>query len=147
VIELDAGKVVELQRRGIPTLYGDAANSDILSHAHLAQARAVVVTLPDEPAAESCVAAVHDMAPQVPLLARATTQEGVHRLFALGASTVMYPELEGALQLLDQTLVHLGYSEQEIQQYTETVRRDHYDLSVSTQAEQEALAQLETDRQ
>lgn len=146
VIELDARRVVELQRRGIPTLYGDAANSDILSHAHLAQACAVVVTLPDEPASESCVAAVHDMAPRVPLLARAMTQEGVHRLFTLGAKTVIYPEREGALQLLDQTLACLGYSEQEIQQYMEAVRRDHYDLSISTQEEQEALARLETDR-
>lgn len=146
VIEQDAGKIVELQQQTIPTLYGDAANSDILSHAHLPQARAVVVTLPDEAAAESCVAAVHDMAPYVPLLARATTQESVHRLFTLGARTVIYPELEGALQLLDQLLVCLGYSEQEIQQYTQTVRADHYNLSVSTQAEQEALAQLESER-
>jgi CPA2 family monovalent cation:H+ antiporter-2 len=146
VIEQDAGKIVELQQRTIPTLYGDAANSDILSHAHLPQARAVVVTLPDETATESCVAAVHDMAPHVPLLARATTQEGVHRLFTLGARTVIYPELEGALQLLDQLFVCLGYSEQEIQLYTQTVRADHYNLSISTQAEQEALAQLETER-
>jgi CPA2 family monovalent cation:H+ antiporter-2 len=146
VIELDAGRVAELRHGGIPTLYGDAANSDILLHAHLAEARVVIVTLSDEPAAESSVATVHDMAPQVPLLVRATTKESVRRLLTLGASTVIYPELEGGLQLLGRVLVRLGYSEQEVLQYTQVVRADHYDLSVSAQAEQEALAQLETDR-
>jgi monovalent cation:H+ antiporter-2, CPA2 family len=142
VIELDAGRVQELAHLGIPTLYGDAANSEILSHASLSQARAVVITLPDEAAATSATAAIHDMAPHVPLMVRAITQEHVQRLFSLGASEVIYPELEGGLALVYQTLVHLGYPEYEIQQYTEAVRRDHYDISISSPAEQDALAHI-----
>src|SRR5947209_1173226 len=109
VVEHDIGLATELERQGIPTLYGDAANSDILAHVHLRQARAVVVTLPDEAAAFIVVATARAEAPHVPIIVRAATQEGTRRLFALGAQHVIYPELEGGLEMTRETLVHLGY--------------------------------------
>jgi monovalent cation:H+ antiporter-2, CPA2 family len=142
VVELDIGRVTELEGQGVPTLYGDAANSDILTHVHLKQARAVVVTLPDEAATATVVATIHADAPHVPIVARATTQEGVRRLFVLGAQHVIYPELEGGLAIMRETLTRLGYSESDIQEYTDAVRRDHYDLSISTEAEQHALEHM-----
>ena len=142
VVEQDIGRVTELERQGVPTLYGDAANSDILSRVHLKQARAVVVTLPDEATASIVVATARAEAPHVPIIVRAATQEGVHRLFALGAQHVIYPELEGGLEIMRETLTRLGYPESDIQGYTDAVRGSHYDLSISTDAEQRALEQL-----
>ncbi len=57
VVELDIGRAVELDQQGVPTLYGDAADSEVLDHAGLSRARALVVTLPDEAACEVVVAA------------------------------------------------------------------------------------------
>ncbi len=142
VVELDIGRVTELEGQGVSTLYGDAANSDILTHVHLKQARAVVVTLPDEAATATVVATIHADAPHLPIVARATTQEGVRRLLVLGAQNVIYPELEGGLEIMRETLTRLGYSESDIQEYTDAVRRDHYDLSISTEAEQHALEHM-----
>jgi CPA2 family monovalent cation:H+ antiporter-2 len=142
VVEHDIGRVTELERQGVPTLYGDAANSDILSHVHLKQARAVVVTLPDEAAAAIVVATARAEAPHVPIIVRAATPEGVGRLFALGAQHVVYPELEGGLEMMQETLRHLGFSESNVEGYADAVRRDHYDLSISTPAEQQALEQM-----
>lgn len=142
VVEHDIGRVTELERQAVPTLYGDAANSDILSHVHLKQARAVVVTLPDEAAAASVVATACAEAPHVPIIVRAATKEGVGRLFALGAQYVVYPELEGGLEMMRETLTRLGFSESNVEGYADAVRRDHYDLSISTAAEQRALEQM-----
>jgi len=142
VVEQDIGRVTELERQGVPTLYGDAANSDILSRVHLKQARAVVVTPPDEAAASIVVATTHTEAPHMPIIVRAATQEGVHRLFALGAQHVIYPELEGGLEMMRETLTHLGYPESNVEGYMDAVRRSHYDLSVSTDAEQRALERM-----
>jgi CPA2 family monovalent cation:H+ antiporter-2 len=142
VVEHDIGRVTELERQGVPTLYGDAANSDILSRVHLKLARAVVVTLPDEAAASIVVATVRAEAPRVPIIVRAATQEGVHRLFALDAQHVIYPELEGGLEMTRETLTRLGYPESNVEGYTDAVRRSHYDLSVSTDAEQRALERM-----
>ncbi len=142
VVEQDIGRVTELQRQAIPTLYGDAANSDILSQVHLKQARAVIVTLPDEAAAAIVVATARAEAPHVPIIVRASTKEGVHQLFALGAQHVIYPELEGGLEMVRETLGRLGYLESDVQEYTDAVRRSHYDLSNSTVVEQRALEQM-----
>lgn len=142
VVEQDIGRVTELERQGVPTLYGDAANSDILSRVHLKQARAVVVTLPDEAAASIVVATVRAEAPHAPIIVRAATQDGVHRLFALDAQHVIYPELEGGLEMMRETLDRLGYRESDVQEYTDAVRRSHYDLSVSTDAEHRALERM-----
>jgi len=146
VVELDARRVADLERQGVPTLYGDAANSEILGHAHLEQARVVVVTLPDEAAAANVVATAREVSPQLPIIARAATQEGVRRLFELGASEVIHPELEGGLEITRETLARLDYPESDIQHYTDAVRHDHYDLSVSTAAEQDALEEMGASR-
>jgi CPA2 family monovalent cation:H+ antiporter-2 len=63
VIEADVERVEELNRRGTVTLYGDAANSKVITPAGLERARALVVTLPEESASELIVIAAIDLAP------------------------------------------------------------------------------------
>lgn len=142
VVEIDARRAAEFTERGVPTLFGDAANSEVLTHAGLATARALVVTLPDEAASEMVVAAARDLAPDLPLIARATTTSGVGRLSSLGAQDVIHPELEGGLEVVRHTLLSLGYPATQIERYTDAVRRDQYDTAVSSPAEHQELIQL-----
>jgi CPA2 family monovalent cation:H+ antiporter-2 len=142
VVELDLHRVEELDQQGVPTLYGDAANSEILSHTHVEQARAVVITVPDETSAAIIVTTIRQRTTTVPIIVRAATQTGLHELFARGASAVTHPELEGGLNVVRQTLLYLGFNLVNIDHYTDAVRHDHYDLSVSTLEESRALDQL-----
>lgn len=142
VIDLDAERMVELQKRDIPTLFGDAANSDILNHAHLTQARAVVISIPNETSILSVTASIRDVAPDIIILARAASEENVRMLVKMKADTVIYPEMEGGLQLLDQTLLRLGYPETDVIHYTDAVRRDQYNLAIQTKEEHETLTKL-----
>jgi CPA2 family monovalent cation:H+ antiporter-2 len=142
VVEIDGGRVAEFEQQGIPTLFGDAANSEVLTHTGLERARALVVTVPDEAAAEIIVASAHEIAPQLPVIARAATTSGVARLAQLGARDVIHPELEGGLEVLRHTLLVLGYPLLEVQQYADAVRHDHYDPVVSTHEEHWELDRL-----
>ena len=142
VVELDIGRAIELDQQGVATLYGDAADSEVLDHAGLSRARALVVTLPDETACEVVVAAGRRQAPQLPIIARAATQHGVEQLQQLGAQDVILPELEGGLEIMRHTLLQLGYPTTYVDSYAEVVRRDRYDISVSTADERGALDQL-----
>lgn len=142
VIEIDSGRAAEFNARGIPTLFGDAANSDVLIHVGLERARALVVTLPDETATEMVVAAARKIAPNLPIIARAATTKGVGRLLNLGAHDVIHPELEGGLEVMRHTLLCLGYPATQVQGYTDAVRRDEYDTTVSSDAEHQALDQM-----
>ncbi|MBL8093478.1 MAG: cation:proton antiporter [Anaerolineales bacterium] len=142
VVETDAARVETLQRQGVPTLFGDAANSEILAHARLAQARALVITVPDEASAALIVSSARQLAPDVPIIARSETQDGVRWLSELGAEDVIHPELEGGLAIVRHTLIRLGLPLREVQRYTDIVRRDHYHLEVDKPAEYRILHQL-----
>lgn len=142
VIEQDAQRAREFTAQGIPTLVGDAANSELISHAGLDRARALVVTVPDESAGTVIVGSARSLAPNLPIIARAATTSGVGRLDALGAQAVIHPELEGGLEVMRYTLMLLGYPAVQVQQYADAVRRDQYESTVSTPEEHRVLDQL-----
>jgi len=108
----------------------------------LHRARALVVAGPDEDASALVVTAARDIAPELPIIARATSQEGTKRLMELGAQDVIHPELEGGLEIVRHTLLQLGFPLQEIYRYTDAVRRDHYDLHLNTEEEHRLLHEL-----
>jgi CPA2 family monovalent cation:H+ antiporter-2 len=139
VVESDAERVDELHRRGIPVLFGDAANSDILKLARLETARALVVTVPDDAAAALVVAGARGLAPGLPVIARASTQAGVKHLGELGARDVIHPELEGGLEIVRHTLLRLGFPAREIHKYTDVVRSESYDTAIQSPEEHRAL--------
>ncbi|MDQ1300103.1 MAG: monovalent cation:H+ antiporter-2, family [Chloroflexota bacterium] len=142
VVESDVERVDALNRRGIATLYGHAANSELLTHAHLERARALVVTVPEETTSELVVAAGRDLAPELPIIVRAATRAGVKRLAQLGAWAVIHPELEGGLEIVRHTLLKLGFGQREVDHYADAVRRDNYDLRINTDEEQRLLRDL-----
>jgi monovalent cation:H+ antiporter-2, CPA2 family len=142
VIEADATRIEELAQQGVQTLYGDAANSEVLTHAGLQHARALVVAGPDESASELVVATARDLAPKLPIIARASTTEGVRQLTRLGAQHVIHPELEGGLEIVRYTLLQLGFSLHEIYRYKDAVRRENYDLEINTESEHRILQDL-----
>lgn len=142
VVDAEATRIAAVERLGVPTLFGDAANSEVLKHAGLEHARALVVTVPDEATAEVVVAAAQKIAPKLPIIARAGTQKGVTRLSELGAQDVIHPELEGGLEIVRHTLLRLGLPPLQVQKYTDIVRHDHYDVAVSIPEEYRLLEQL-----
>lgn len=142
VIESDASRIDELRRQGVPTLFGDAANSDVVQHAGLERARALVITLPDETDAAIVVVAARELAPRLPILARAATQQGVKHLSELGVQDVIHPELEGGLEIVRHTLLRLGLPLRDVQQYADLVRQEHYDAGLDADAEHRVLHQL-----
>ena len=142
VVDADSQRMEELDRQNVPTLYGDAANSEVLTHAGLKRARALVVAGPNEDANALIVRAARDLAPELPIIARAASEDGTKRLADLGAQDVIHPELEGGLEIVRHTLLELGFPSQEIYRYTDAVRRDHYDMRLNTEEEHRLLHEL-----
>ncbi len=111
----------------MPVLYGDAANSEVLKHANLEHARALVVTLPDDAAAVAVVATAKRHSSNLRMVARASTWEGARRLRAEGVHEVVRPELEGGLEIVRRTLLDLDLPVAEVQRYTDLVRQEGLD--------------------
>jgi CPA2 family monovalent cation:H+ antiporter-2 len=139
VIETDVEEIDALNELQIAALYGDAANSDLLIHAGLEHARALVITIPEESSAGLIVAAARQISPRIPVIVRAGTEGGVRDLADLGADHIVHPELEGGLEMVHHTLLQLGYPLREVHEFAESVRRDHYDIAINSAEEHRSL--------
>ena len=144
VIDSDVDRTEKLGTKGIPVLYGDAASSEVLDHAHLCKARLLVVTTPDDASTSIIVASARAQAPRLHIITRAASDDGVQQLYSLGAHHVIHPELEGGLQVVRRTLLELGFSLRKVQQYTDAVRSDQYNTAINTTDERQFLNDLLT---
>lgn len=124
VVENDPTRLDKLRSLGVAVLYGDAASSEILQHARLDRARLLVVTLPDDVSALAVVQYARHLAPQLPIIVRASSYDGAKRLRDAGANEIVRPELEGGVAMVRQTLLDLDLAVNEIERYTDLVRRE-----------------------
>ena len=127
VIEAEPSRLDKLEELKIPVIFGDAANTEVLKHASLEHARALVVTLPDDLAAAAVVATAKRHSPNLRMVARASTWHGARRLRAEGVHEVVRPELEGGIEIVRRTLLDLDLPVSEVQRYTDLVRQEGLD--------------------
>jgi CPA2 family monovalent cation:H+ antiporter-2 len=124
VVEVDPARLAILNRLGVPVLFGDAASSEVLDHAGLERARALIVTLPDDAAAGAVVMAARTRSPELRIIARASTWDGAKRLRDLGANHVVRPELEGGIEIVRRTLLDLELPVDDVGRYVELIRQE-----------------------
>ena len=92
VIELNPGTMLRARRSEIPAMIGDASQREILEHAHVKSASAIIVALPDTEAAIATVAQVRAMNPQAIIVVRARYQRRAGDIRAAGADHVLNEE-------------------------------------------------------
>jgi CPA2 family monovalent cation:H+ antiporter-2 len=126
VVELDQYRIDELKQRQVPVIYGDAASSEVLSAAGVVTARLVLIAVGSAYDVETIARLVRQLAPQVPIVARATHIKQVPVLQALHINEIVQPEFEAGLEMMRQTLLHFGVSMSEITQLSDSVRDTAY---------------------
>lgn len=122
VIEIDPDVIKGLRTRGVPCLFGDAANERILDQAGARRTALAVVALPEIERTHLVVRTLRRMNPGVPILARAHTMPGRERLLHAGATEVIQPELEGAASLIRHALDRLSLPADRVGAYLERFR-------------------------
>ena len=123
VIDLDPDHIRSLRKRGVPCVFGDAAQARILEHARADHAAAVVITLPQPSRAEAILRQVRKQAPAVPVLVRAHRQRDYAFLLDAGATIVVQPEMEAAATLVRDALQLLKQPEQKTSAYLAAIRK------------------------
>ena len=117
VIERDPDIVRGLRSRGVPCLFGDAAQPRLLEEAGAARASLVVTALPEMDRAQLVVRGVRALNARVPILARAHSAAGRDGLAESGATEVIEPELEAAATLIRHALRQLSLPQQRVLDY------------------------------
>lgn len=107
ILELNPAAIDRAKSDGLSIHIGDATSSEVLAHAGVRQAKAVVVTVPDPGAARDITAAVRALAPQARLLVRSRFQRGCPEITAAGATTVVDEETTVGRLLAHEVLISL----------------------------------------
>jgi len=115
VIELDPQIISRLRARGIPCIYGDASNPEILAHAYLDKARVLVCTIPDYVAVELTARNALKINPRIDIVARVHRDSDVELLKGVGVTELVLPLFEGSLEMIRHTLHRFGVGGTEIQ--------------------------------
>lgn len=99
IVDLNSNTVQRQARTGRQVVFGDIGNPEVLEAAGLAQADAVIVTIPDDEASLRAVQAVRQAAPDVFIGVRMQFLSGMMRALELGATEVVVAEVAVALAL------------------------------------------------
>jgi CPA2 family monovalent cation:H+ antiporter-2 len=110
VLELNAEVVREARAGGAPVYYADATSPEALGHAHLGEAKALVLLMNDPRAAQRVTNAARRIAPSLPILTRARYLGERDYLLQIGASDVVADEVEGGVEMLARLLRRLAVS-------------------------------------
>ena len=115
VIDDDPRVIDMLREQGVPYLYGDASNPDILSRALLDKAKVMVITMNDPIVTEMAVRNAHAINPKLDIVARVHFDEHAETLRELGVAEIVRPEFEAGLEMVRHTLHRYGLTGAEIQ--------------------------------
>ncbi|MDQ3547899.1 MAG: cation:proton antiporter, partial [Chloroflexota bacterium] len=126
VVDNDPASVREAVRDGIPAIYGDAGNPEILQRLGIARARVLAVAISDPLAAESAIELGRRANPRLDIIARARSHEQMQRLRQLGATEVIQPEFEASLELVRHVLHVHGLDQRQIGAIVQRRREMYY---------------------
>ncbi|MEL7509285.1 MAG: cation:proton antiporter [Cyanobacteria bacterium J06554_1] len=126
VLENNEAAVQTLRHRQIPYILGDADSEQILDKAHLEQAVALAITLPDPASTRLLLKRALAIAPRLDVIARAHITAEIDSLTQAGAREVVQPEFEAALELGSHLLKILGNAPIDIQDTMTSIRLNRY---------------------
>ncbi|MDK3156224.1 NAD-binding protein [Kamptonema cortianum] len=92
IIDLDPKLVRLAERHGFKAMIGDATNHEILEHAQIFNAMAIIIAVPDHNASRIITGVCKSVAPGVPLIVRARYHAHKDELDMVGADTVVDEE-------------------------------------------------------
>ncbi len=123
VLDFDSDRVELLRQLGLEVYYGDATRADLLEVAGAAEARLLVVALPDPDTTLELVRTARKHFPELTILARAFDWPDAHRLMAAGVEHVYRDTLDTSLRAGRDALTLLGSRAYAAQRATQTFRR------------------------
>jgi CPA2 family monovalent cation:H+ antiporter-2 len=125
-VDRDQRRLEEAARLGASTIYGDAANPEILARCGLDRTRVLIVAIGDPLTARLVVERARRIQPGILIGARARGRREVEDLRRLGASRLADPEAEASFELARHALQRMGVSGQELVAIVAGLRRDVY---------------------
>lgn len=126
VIENSEAAIQRLRMQKIPYIFGDADSELVLEKAHLKNASALAIALPDPSSTRLLLQRALKIAPSLDVIARSHYNNEIDLLTQMGAKEVVQPEFEAALELGAHLLTTLGEADEHIHSVIKNIRIDRY---------------------
>ena len=126
VVDRDARQLEAVERLGAVTIFGDAANPEILRRCELERARILIVAIGDTLTSRLATERALAINPRLSIGARARGRKQVEVLRGLGVGRLADPDAEAAFELARHALQRMGVSGPELSGIVVGLRRDVY---------------------
>lgn len=128
IIEMNAETVKQEREKGVPIIFGDAAQDHILEAVHISRARAAVIAISDSTAIKAIIKNIRFHSNTLYLNVRTRYVKDSSELIALGADDVIPEEFETSIQIFTHVLQRFLVPEDDIEDLVQKVRADNYQL-------------------
>ena len=125
-IDLDPANVRSARQAGVPVVWGDCADEELLRNLGLDLATVVIITFADPAVALHAIRAVRRLRADVPVLVRTQDDSRLAELSAAGATEVVPETFEASLTLVSQALTLLQLPAPQVGRVVDTLRRQRY---------------------
>jgi CPA2 family monovalent cation:H+ antiporter-2 len=127
IAEWDHATFSDAQAQGVPAVWGDVAQEEILHAAQIENARVIVLTIPEQSTIRLSVERARKMNPSLIVIARAMREHNIAELRRLGINAAVQPEFEGGIEMVRQTLASYSFDEIEASRLISNLRSDLYE--------------------
>lgn len=128
ILELNAEVVRRAKAKGEKINFGDATRREVLLHAGVERAWALVLAMSDASAARRTVDQAHRLNKKLHIIVRTRYVAEITELFELGADEVIPEEFETSIEIFSRVLHRYGTSRKVIETQIERIRRQGYEM-------------------
>lgn len=132
ILELNAEVVRRAKVKGEKINFGDATRREVLLHAGIENAWAMVLAMSDAQAARRTVDQARRLSEKLHIIVRTRYVTEITELFELGANEVIPEEFETSIEIFSRVLHRYGFARNVIESQIERVRRQGYEMLRST---------------
>ncbi len=122
IVDSSIDVVSNLKKGGLPVIFGDPAEPEVLEAAGIRRAKAVILAIPDRVSQEILVSHVQTIAPNVKIISRVHQDEDWERLKILKVDKIVQPEFEAAIAITKSIFISMGKSKEEIGERLKNLR-------------------------
>jgi CPA2 family monovalent cation:H+ antiporter-2 len=144
LVELDYHRVEQAKTAKYPVLFGDVSQEIVLKAAKAAEARLLLITVPDIVTTQAIVERVRRINPSLHIVARVEGLEQMKTLHKQGVFEAVQPEFEASLEITRQALLHLNIPATGIHRFSDAVRKEFYAPLYQKQSDYATIKQLQS---
>lgn len=125
VVDYNNATIHGLKEKGIQVVYGDPADRDVLDYAQVDFAKALVIAIPDRHTQEMIISNAQTLNRRIKIICRTHHEEDQKDLKSLGVHTIIQPEFEAALSIVEKLLSDFGLSSEDISGKVSRLKIEH----------------------